>query len=181
MAVCIVAPKEVAPGENRVALFPEVAARLAKAGHRVCVETEAGEDAGVTDAEYTTAGAQVVGSAKELYASADVVLKVQPPTPAETAQMREGAVVIGLMNASRNLDQVAAMRDQKLTAFALELVPRITRAQSMDALSSQATAAGYKAALIGAELSPGSCRCSRPRPARSGPPGFSSSGPEWPA
>ncbi|MGA7860640.1 MAG: NAD(P) transhydrogenase subunit alpha [Thermoplasmata archaeon] len=154
MAVCIVAPKEVAPGENRVALFPEVAARLAKAGHRVCVETEAGEDAGVTDAEYTTAGAQVVGSAKELYASADVVLKVQPPTPAETAQMREGAVVIGLMNASRNLDQVAAMRDQKLTAFALELVPRITRAQSMDALSSQATAAGYKAALIGAELSP---------------------------
>jgi len=154
MAVCVVAPKEIAPGENRVALFPEVAARLVKAGHRVCVETDAGEDAGVTDAEYTTAGAQVVGSAKELYANADIVLKVQPPTPAETAQMREGAVVIGLMNASRNLDQVAAMRDQKLTAFALELVPRITRAQSMDALSSQATAAGYKAALIGAELSP---------------------------
>jgi H+-translocating NAD(P) transhydrogenase subunit alpha len=154
MGICVVAPKEVAPGEKRVALVPEVVARLAKAGHRVCVETDAGENAGVTDADFTAAGAQILPSAKELYGSADIVLKVQPPTAAESGQMREGTVVIGLMNASRSLDQVAAMRDRKLTAFALELVPRITRAQSMDALSSQATAAGYKAALIGAELSP---------------------------
>jgi H+-translocating NAD(P) transhydrogenase subunit alpha len=154
MGICVVAPKEVAAGENRVALVPEVAARLVKAGHSVCVETEAGEDAGVTDAEYTAVGVHVLDTAKELYPTADIVLKVQPPTKAETSQIREGTVVIGLMNASRNLDAVAAMRDQKLTAFALELVPRITRAQSMDALSSQATAAGYKAALIGAELSP---------------------------
>ena len=154
MSVCVVAPKEVAAGEKRVALVPEVVGRLVKAGQRVCVETEAGEEAGVTDAEYTAVGAQIVGSAKELYASADIVLKVQPPTKGESGQMREGTVVIALMNASRNLDSVAAMRDQKLTAFALELIPRITRAQSMDALSSQATAAGYKAALIGAELSP---------------------------
>ena len=154
MAVCVVAPKEVSPGEKRVALVPEVVSRLAKAGHRVCVETGAGDAAGVTDAEYTAAGAQVVGSAKELYASADIVLKVQAPTAAESRLMREGTVVVGLINASRNLDLVAAMRDRKLTTFALELVPRITRAQSMDALSSQATAAGYKAALIGAELSP---------------------------
>jgi H+-translocating NAD(P) transhydrogenase subunit alpha len=154
MGICVVAPKEVAPGEKRVALVPEVVARLAKAGHRVCVETDAGENAGVTDADFTSAGAQIISSAQELYGSADIVLKVQPPTAAESAQMREGTVVIGLMNASRSLDLVAAMRDRKLTAFALELVPRITRAQSMDALSSQATAAGYKAALIGAELSP---------------------------
>jgi H+-translocating NAD(P) transhydrogenase subunit alpha len=154
MAVCVVAPKEVASGEKRVALVPEVVGRLVKAGQRVCVETEAGEEAGVTDAEFTAAGAQITATAKELYGSADIVLKVQPPTKAETAQMREGTVVIALMNASRNLDSVAAMRDRKLTAFALELIPRITRAQSMDALSSQATAAGYKAALIGAELSP---------------------------
>ena len=154
MGICVVAPKEVAPGEKRVALVPEVVARLTKAGHRVCVETGAGENAGVTDTDYTASGAQVVSTAKELYAAAEVVLKVQPPTPAESGQMREGTVVIGLMNATRSLDQVAAMRDRKLTAFALELVPRISRAQSMDALSSQATAAGYKAALIGAELSP---------------------------
>jgi H+-translocating NAD(P) transhydrogenase subunit alpha len=154
MAVCIVAPREVVAGEKRVALVPEVVARLVKAGQRVCVETEAGEDAGVTDAEFTAAGAQILPTAKALYANADIVLKVQPPTKAEAALMREGAVVIALMNASRNLDSVAAMRDQKLTGFALELIPRITRAQSMDALSSQATASGYKAALIGAELSP---------------------------
>ena len=159
MAVCVVAPKEVAPGEKRVALVPEVAGRLAKAGHRVCVETGAGEDAGFTDTEFTAAGAQIVGTAKELYGSADIVLKVQPPTAAESKLMREGTVVIALMNASRNLDLVATMRDRNLTAFALELVPRITRAQSMDALSSQATAAGYKAVLIAAELSPDSCRC----------------------
>jgi H+-translocating NAD(P) transhydrogenase subunit alpha len=154
MPVCVVAPKEVASGEKRVALVPEVVARLVKAGQRVCVETEAGEEAGVTDPEYAAAGAQLIATPKALYANADIVLKVQPPTKAETALMREGTVVIALMNASRNLDSVAAMRDGKLTAFALELIPRITRAQSMDALSSQATAAGYKAALIGAELSP---------------------------
>ena len=154
MAVCVVAPKEVAPGEKRVALVPEVVTRLTKAGQRVCVEAGAGAAAGVTDPEFAAAGAQVVGTASELYASADIVLKVQPPSAAETRQMRAGTVVVGLMNASRSLEQVAAMRDAKITAFALELVPRITRAQSMDALSSQATAAGYKAALIGAELSP---------------------------
>lgn len=154
MAICLVAPKEVVPGERRVALVPEVAARWVKAGHRVCVESGAGEAAGVTDAEYASAGVEVGQSASELYGVADIVLKVQPPTAAESQAMREGTVVVGLMNAARNLNLVAAMRDRKLTAFALELVPRITRAQSMDALSSQATAAGYKAALIGAELSP---------------------------
>jgi proton-translocating NAD(P)+ transhydrogenase subunit alpha len=154
MAVCVVAPKEVTPGERRVALVPEVASRLLKAGHRVCIEYGAGESAGMTDADYSTVGVQLVPTATELYGSAEVVLKVQPPTVAESKTMRTGTVVIALMNASRNLDRVAAMRDQQLTAFALELIPRITRAQSMDALSSQATAAGYKAALIGAELSP---------------------------
>ncbi|MCI4353017.1 MAG: NAD(P) transhydrogenase subunit alpha [Thermoplasmata archaeon] len=154
MAVCVVAPKEVSPGEKRVALVPEVVSRLAKAGHRVCVETGSGDAAGVTDAEFAAAGAQVVATASELYSGADIVLKVQAPTASETQLMREGTVVVGLINASRNLNLVGAMRDRKLTTFALELVPRITRAQSMDALSSQATAAGYKAALIGAELSP---------------------------
>ncbi len=154
MPVCIVAPAEVVSGEKRVALVPEVVARLVKSGVKVCVQAGAGEAAGVTDADFTAAGAQLVEKAKDLYAGADLVLKVQPPTVAETKLLREGTVVVALMNASRSLEQVAAMRDRKVTAFALELVPRITRAQSMDALSSQATAAGYKAALIGAELSP---------------------------
>ena len=154
MVVCIGTPKEVAPGEKRVAMAPEVAGRLVKSGLRVCVEAGAGEAAGVTDPEYVAAGAQIIAKATDLYKGSDIVLKVQPPTASESKKMREGTVVIGLMNASRNLNLVAAMRDQKLTSFALELVPRITRAQSMDALSSQATAAGYKAALIGAELSP---------------------------
>ena len=154
MPVCVVAPREITPGEKRVALVPEVVGRLVKGGQRVCIEAGAGENAGVTDAELTAAGAQIVGTAQELYAGADVVLKVQPPTSAESRMMREGTVVVALMNASRSLEQIAAMRDRKLTAFALELIPRITRAQGMDALSSQATAAGYKAALIGAELSP---------------------------
>ncbi len=154
MPVCIVAPTEVVPGEKRVALVPEVVGRLVKSGLAVCVQAGAGEEAGVTDVDFVAAGARIVEKAKELYGGADLVLKVQPPTVAETKLLREGTVVVALMNASRSLDQVAAMRDRKVTGFALELVPRITRAQSMDALSSQATAAGYKAALIGAELSP---------------------------
>ncbi len=154
MPVCIVAPTEVVPGEKRVALVPEVVGRLVKSGLAVCVQAGAGEEAGVTDSDFVAAGARIVEKAKELYGGADLVLKVQPPTVAETKLLREGTVVVALMNASRSLDQVAAMRDRKVTGFALELVPRITRAQSMDALSSQATAAGYKAALIGAELSP---------------------------
>lgn len=154
MPVCIVTLKELAPGERRVALVPEVAGKWVKAGHRVCVETGAGEAAGITDAEYASVGVQVAATATELLGTADVVLKVQPPSVRESNGMREGTIVVAVMNAARNLELVAAMRDRKVTAFALELIPRITRAQSMDALSSQATAAGYKAALLGAELSP---------------------------
>jgi NAD(P) transhydrogenase subunit alpha len=154
VTVRVVVPKEVAPGEARVALTPEVIPRLVKSGVEVAVGAGAGEAARYPDPTYTAAGAQVEASVRTLLGSADVVVKIQIPTVEETAQLRQGTVVVALMNPHRNLDKVAKLRDQKVTSFALELLPRITRAQSMDVLSSQATVAGYRAALIGADLCP---------------------------
>ncbi len=154
MAVRIAVPKEVGPLETRVALVPEVVQRLVKSGASVGIEAGAGTLARYPDALYAAAGAEVVTDRKALLGAADIVLKVQPPTVDETAAMRAGTIVVALMNANRNLDRVAKMRDQRVRSFALELVPRITRAQSMDVLSSQATVAGYRAALTGAELCP---------------------------
>jgi H+-translocating NAD(P) transhydrogenase subunit alpha len=154
MVVRIAVPKEVAPGEARVALVPDVVQRLTKSGVEVVVEVGAGTLARYPDAGYTAAGARMEGDRAALFGGSQVVLKVQPPTLEEVGWMNPGTVVVALMNASRNLDRVAKMRDAQVTAFALELLPRITRAQSMDALSSQATAAGYRAALVGAELCP---------------------------
>jgi H+-translocating NAD(P) transhydrogenase subunit alpha len=146
--------KEVAPGEARVALTPEVIPRMVKAGYEVTIEAGAGESARYPDAAYTQAGAKVERSRAAVLAGADVVVKVQIPTIEETSALKPGTVVVALMNANRNLDKVARLRDQKITSFALDLLPRITRAQSMDVLSSQATVAGYRAALIGADLCP---------------------------
>jgi H+-translocating NAD(P) transhydrogenase subunit alpha len=154
MPVQIVVPKEVAAGERRVALVPEVVKALTKAGTLVALETGAGVAAGYPDAAFVAAGATIEPDRAKLFGSAQVVLQIQPPTLEETAALRPGTVVVALMNASRNLDRVAKMRDAKVTGFALELLPRITRAQSMDVLSSQATVAGYRATLIGAGLSP---------------------------
>ncbi len=141
-------------GERRVALVPEAVRTLVKAGAAVSVEAGAGASAGFPDDGYREAGGTIEANRTTLFASAQVVLKVQPPTPEEVGPMAPGTVVVALMNASRNLDRVAKMRDARVTAFALELLPRITRAQSMDVLSSQATVAGYRATLIGAGLCP---------------------------
>jgi H+-translocating NAD(P) transhydrogenase subunit alpha len=154
MPAVFVVPRESASGERRVALVPEVVGRLAKAHHEVRVESGAGEPARYPDSDYAAAGATVVTDRSALYGGAQVVLRLQAPTAAEVGPLAAGTIVIGLLNPARNLDGVARLRDGKLTSFALELLPRITRAQSMDVLSSQATVAGYRAALIGAELSP---------------------------
>jgi H+-translocating NAD(P) transhydrogenase subunit alpha len=154
MAVRIAVPKEITPGERRVALVPEVVQHLTKAGAEVVIETGAGVGARYPDDAYTAVGAKVERDPAAVLGNAAIVLKVQPPTVDETARMAAGTVLITLVNASRNLDKVAKLRDQKVTTFALELLPRITRAQSMDVLSSQATVAGYRATLIGAELCP---------------------------
>ena len=151
MAIKIAVPKEEAPGERRVALVPEVAGKLVRQGHAVAVESGAGVGAHYLDDAYEKVGAQLVEQRAELLGGAQIVLKVQPPTEGEIDALPEGAVLIGFMYPHRYPERVAKMRDKKLTVFAMELVPRITRAQAMDALSSQATVAGYKAALIAAD------------------------------
>ena len=154
MPVVIAVPKELAPGEQRVATVPEVVQKLTKSGHEVRIEHDAGKNAYYPDNLFTAAGAKIVFSRTELLDGASIVLRVQPPTVADVDLLAEGTIVIGFMNATNNLETIARMRDRKVTAFALELVPRITRAQSMDALSSQATAAGYTAAILGADNCP---------------------------
>lgn len=145
-------PKETAARELRVALVPESVSRLVKAGVTVQVERGAGLRAGFTDAAYEAAGASLAESAGVL--GADLVCKVQKPSAAEVSAMRSGALLVSLLAPSTSAESIAALEQRGVTGLALELVPRITRAQSMDVLSSQATVAGYKAVLIGASESP---------------------------
>src|SRR5262249_52932894 len=140
--------------ERRVALVPDVAAKLVRDGLRVEIEPGAGDAAFYPDSDYTKAGATVRESAAAVLGGGGVVLKVQPPTIARIALIDPGTIVVGLQAPSRTLPGVAAMRDRKITAFALELLPRITRAQSMDVLSSQATIAGYRAVLLATDYLP---------------------------
>ncbi len=154
MAATVAVPKELAPGERRVALVPEIVQRLVKDGIEVRIEAGAGAASFFPDDAYATAGAKVVSGLPALTEGAQIVLGVQPPSPALIKNLAPGTIVVASMNAARNLEAVRALRDGRQTAFALELLPRISRAQSMDVLSSQATVAGYEAALIGAELCP---------------------------
>nr|WP_320160832.1 Re/Si-specific NAD(P)(+) transhydrogenase subunit alpha [uncultured Methanoregula sp.] len=152
--VIIAVPRELTPGEQRVATVPEVVQKFTKSGYEVRVEHNAGTGAFYPDNLYVAAGAKIASGPAELFSGARIVLRVQPPTVADIEQLAEGTIVIGFMNASNNLEAIAKMRDRRITAFSLELVPRITRAQSMDALSSQATAGGYVAAVMGADNCP---------------------------
>jgi NAD(P) transhydrogenase subunit alpha len=146
----IAVPKEITPGERRVALIPDAVAGLVKAGFQVLVERGAGDGAFFADAAYEQAGARVV-DAGTLYAEADVVLKVQKPTLEEVERLREGTVLIALLQALTSPHLVQRLAARRITAFGMEGVPRISRAQKMDALSSQANIAGYKAGLLAAE------------------------------
>jgi NAD(P) transhydrogenase subunit alpha len=142
-------PKETFAGERRVAVVPDTVAKLVKDRHEVLVEPGAGVAAGFTDAAYSSAGA-TLGDAW----TADVVCKVQKPSDTEVGRLRETAALIGLLQAATNAELVRRLAQRRITAFSLELLPRITRAQAMDVLSSQATAAGYKAVLLAAETVP---------------------------
>ena len=144
-------PKERAAGERRVALVPELVGRLVAGGFEVLVERGAGEAASFLDAAYEEAGARVVDDA---YGEADAVAKVQKPSEEETARLHEGQVLIGFLQPLTDPEGVARLAARGVTGFAMESIPRTTRAQSMDALSSQATVSGYKAALIAAERLP---------------------------
>lgn len=143
-------PKETAEGERRVGLVPEVVKRLTDQGHEVLVQRGAGAGALIPDSAFEEAGAQMVDDAAPAL-SADVVIKVAAPNAEETAQLGPNSVLIAFLGPLTNGDGVKAIAQTGATSFALEAVPRISRAQSMDALSSQANIAGYRAALIGAQ------------------------------
>jgi H+-translocating NAD(P) transhydrogenase subunit alpha len=149
-------PYEIAPNEGRVALIPETVTRLVKSGFEIAVQSGAGERAGHSDEAYRTAGATIAPDARALYATADIVLKVREPMlneklgVDEVDLLRSGATLIGLLGASRNPDLVRRLAERGVTAFAMDQIPRTTRAQRMDALSAMSTVAGYKAALLGA-------------------------------
>ena len=147
MAVVVGVLRETAAKETRVAVVPEIATKLKAAGVRVLIERGAGAAAHFPDALYADAE---FGDSAAILGSADVLLKVQPPSPEEVDALKKGAVVIGYMQAYARPDIVRRLKDRGVTSFAMELVPRISRAQSMDALSSQASVAGYKAVLIAA-------------------------------
>jgi len=153
-------PKEIHAGETRVAVIPQMISTFTKSRHEVFVEAGAGEGASFSDEEYQEAGATIVASPADLYSNVDLLIKVQPPAmhPAtnthEVLMMREGATFIGYLAPSTNKDAIEKLAERKIIAFAMEFIPRITRAQSMDALSSMATIAGYKAVLIAADNLP---------------------------
>ncbi|MGQ4660077.1 NAD(P) transhydrogenase subunit alpha [Lysobacter sp. F6437] len=146
--------RETAPGERRVALTPETAKKLVAGGARVRIERGAGFASGFVDDAYAGAGAEPVADAAAALDEADLVLCVQPPAVARLQQLREGTVLVGLLAPQADPERAGAITGRGLTAFPLERLPRTTRAQSMDALSSQAGMAGYKAVLIAAQLAP---------------------------
>jgi NAD(P) transhydrogenase subunit alpha len=143
-------PRETAAGERRVALVPEVVAKLVEAGHTLVVERGAGSAASFADAQYEEAGATLADSAWD----ADAVVKVQKPSAEEASRLRMGTILVGFLQPLTDTEGIERLAAQGVVAFAMESIPRITRAQVMDALSSQATVGGYKAALIAADRLP---------------------------
>jgi H+-translocating NAD(P) transhydrogenase subunit alpha len=152
MPVTIGALRESAPRETRVSLVPEVVAKLARAGAKILLERGAGERSNFPDRLYD--GVEWADSAPQVLERADVLLTVQPPTVEQIGRLKPTAVVVGYMQPHARAAEVKALRDRRITSFAVELIPRISRAQSMDALSSQAAIAGYKAVLIAANHLP---------------------------
>jgi NAD(P) transhydrogenase subunit alpha len=148
----VAVPKEIRDGELRVALVPDIINKLTRLGLDVAIESGAGLGAQANDDAYRAAGAQVISG--DVLKSADVVLSVTALTPSQIATLKKGAITISFLSIVNQRESVEAAVKAGVTAFSLELVPRISRAQSMDALTSQALCAGYRAALVGAELSP---------------------------
>ncbi|MEO5989255.1 MAG: NAD(P)(+) transhydrogenase (Re/Si-specific) subunit alpha, partial [Candidatus Eisenbacteria bacterium] len=146
----IAIPRETAPRETRVALIPEAVAKLVHAGHSVSVESQAGERAGFIDAAYSQAGATIAPDFFSCVREAQAVLKVREPSLTEVEQIPQGAALVGLMGRGENATLTERYRARRLTVFSLHALPRISRAQSMDALSSMAAVAGYKAVLLAA-------------------------------
>jgi H+-translocating NAD(P) transhydrogenase subunit alpha len=143
-------PAEIRPGETRIAATPETVGKFVQKGHHTCVvQANAGVAASVPDASFEAAGAVVVPHAADVYSQSDIILKVRAPEASELSFLRRGSILIGLLNPTDDAG-IERLADTGVTGFALEAVPRITRAQTMDVLSSQANIAGYKAVLIAA-------------------------------
>ena len=148
MALTIGVPREVFPGEKRVATVPEVVEKLIKLGFRVAVESGAGDAANFPDDAYRAAGAEIVATASELWSKADVVFKVRPPSPAEVAMLREGATLIGFVWPAQHPELMQELAARKATVLAIDSLPRqLSRAQKMDALTSMAGVSGYRAVI----------------------------------
>jgi len=143
-------PVETVAGETRVAMVPGMVAAFTRLEHEVIIQKKAGTGSFISDEEFEKAGARMIADAQALYAEADVVFKVQPPNTEEVNMMKDGAIYMGYLAPLSNHDILKAMNEKKITSFATEFIPRISRAQSMDTLSSMATLAGYKAVLIAA-------------------------------
>lgn len=150
----IAVPKDRSPNEQRVALVPDAVSRLKKLGAELWLEEDAGGSAGYPDARYADAGAVIHTDIHQIQKDAQLIVRVQKPSPEEIERLPEACTLIALLNAAGDSALTAALSKHRVTALALERVPRISRAQSMDVLSSQATVAGYKAVLIGASLLP---------------------------
>lgn len=153
-------PREIVKNERRVAFVPSAIAQIKKKNHEVIIESQAGMGSMFSDEQYEKAGAKIVKTARELYESADIIFKVQPPinNPGtgknEAESLREGTAYIGYLAPFTSIDAIRILMKRKITSFAMEFIPRITRAQSMDSLSSMATIAGYKAVMIAADNLP---------------------------
>ncbi len=141
------APKEIFEGENRVALTPQSAVQLQKLGYEVVVESGAGKAARFEDSDYKDVGVEVVKTAAQLWKTADIIIKVRPPEKLEVGRFRKGQILISFINAATDEALLEALRAKGVTAIAMEMVPRISRAQKMDALSSMANIAGYRAVI----------------------------------
>ncbi len=150
MAIQICVPREVREGEQRVALVPDVVKRLAKDSLAFNIQSGAGELVGYTDSDYSNAS--IVQDSAELLGMADITLSVNPPTREQMALLKPGSVLIGYLNPHSDLERFKLLQAKQVSAFSMELIPRISRAQAMDALSSQASIAGYKAVLLGANI-----------------------------
>lgn len=150
MTIKIGVPKEVRDGEQRVALVPDIVNRLVKQEIQVTLETGAGDLAGYSDSYYENA--EIAAASAEILGKSDICLTVNPVTDAQIEQLREGSVLIGYMNPHSDLQRFNKLKAKNISAFSMELIPRISRAQAMDALSSQASIAGYKAVLLASNL-----------------------------
>jgi len=147
----LVVPKEVHPGETRVALIPEHIARLVKMGAHITVETGIGQTLNISDEDYAAAGASLEADRSNLFQAADVVLRIRKPTLEEVALLKEESIYVSLLDPFNERELIEALKNKRVASISMEMIPRITRAQKMDVLSSQSNLAGYVAVIIAAE------------------------------